>query len=149
MTQANAPKQKKIIAAFQKVVFPELHHLPVTAKIDTGAYTGAIHCSKIEEHDIDGGKYLTFIPLGSTEAIQKDEFIIKYVRSSNGKREKRYFITTEVDIADNSYIITLSLANRADMKWPVLIGRKFLRENRFVVDPSLSREYDRADGKIK
>lgn len=131
----------KIIGAFEKVSFPEFGSQTVTAKIDTGAYTGALHCSKIGERDLEGGKALVFIPLGGTTLIEKDEFIIKYVRSSNGVRQKRYFITTQIVVQNMTHEITLSLANRSTMKWPVLIGRRFLRQNHFLIDPTLTRGY--------
>lgn len=130
-----------IIGTFEQVIFPEFTPNFVTAKIDTGAYTGALHCSKIGERDLEGGKMLVFIPLGSTKIIEKDDFIIKYVRSSNGKRQKRYFIATRIIVQDKSYEITLSLANRTEMKWPVLIGRRFLKKHHFLVDPAQANRY--------
>lgn len=132
---------QSIVGAFETVQFPEFHSGSVTAKIDTGAYTGALHCSSIEERDVEGGKILVFVPLGSRQIIQKDDFIIKYVRSSNGRRQKRYFISTHIIINQQSYEITLSLANRSEMKWPVLIGRRFLRQNHFLVDPMRVNRY--------
>lgn len=127
----------KVLGIFETVAFPEFQTQNITAKIDTGAYTGALHCSSIEERDVEGGKTLIFVPIGSEEHIfEKDEFIIKYVKSSNGKREKRYFISTQIVIQGEMYEITLSLANRSNMKWPVLIGRRFLKQNNFLVDPN-------------
>lgn len=116
-------------------VFSEFSEQSVLAKIDTGAYTGALHYSKLEEKQgKDGSRVLEFAPLGGTKTIIIDEFAIRYVKSSNGKREKRYFIDTSVMIEGKTYPIILSLANRGDMKFPVLIGRRFLRQNNFVVD---------------
>ena len=42
----------KVVGTFEPVVFPEFSELEVTAKIDTGAYTGALHCNMIEERQI-------------------------------------------------------------------------------------------------
>jgi hypothetical protein len=141
--------QKNIIGTFEQVGFPEFHNDTVTAKIDTGAYTGAIHCSSIEERHVEDGKVLVFSPLGTDKTVQKDEFIIKYVRSSNGKRQKRYFIATHIVINDTVYDITLSLANRSEMKWPVLIGRRFLKKYNFLVDPNKVNGYVGQAGKHK
>lgn len=133
--------KSQVIGAFEQVVFSEFSASHVTAKIDTGAYTGALHCSKIGERSVEGGKTLVFVPLGSTKVIEKDDFIIKYVRSSNGKRQKRYFISTKIIIRNKPYEIVLSLADRTEMKWPVLIGRRFLRKHKFLVDPAISNRY--------
>lgn len=125
----------KIIGAVIPAVFPEFSGQSVLAKIDTGAYTGALHYSKLAEKlGDDGSQVLEFAPLGGTKTVVVDEFAVRYVKSSNGKREKRYFIDTQVIIGGEAYSIVLSLANRGDMKFPVLIGRRFLRQNNFVVD---------------
>lgn len=128
-----------IIGAFENVIFPEFSEIPVTAKIDTGAYTGALHCNMIEERASADGKLLVFRPLDSDMEVIRDEFVIKYVRSSNGKREKRYFITTKIVINGVRRPISISLTDRSDMKWPVLIGRRFLRQYKFLVDPSKNK----------
>ena len=126
---------KITLGAFEKVAFPEFTLLGVMAKIDTGAFTGALHCTKIYEDDTPAGKVLRFSPFDHPEVeIVKDDFVVRHVKSSNGKREKRYFISTEITIQGETYPITLSLANRSEMKWPVLIGRRFLRKNQFLVD---------------
>lgn len=130
-----------IIGTFEQVSFPEFNSDPVRAKIDTGAYSGALHCQDIKEIDLEDGKVLSFLPLGGHEVVQKDDFLIKYVRSSNGKRQKRYFIATEILVQGKPYEIMLSLADRSEMKWPVLIGRRFLKHNNFLIDPSRAYGY--------
>jgi hypothetical protein len=123
------------LGAFEKVGFPEFTLTGIMAKIDTGAFTGALHCTKITEEDTPSGKVLRFSPFDHPELeITKEDFVVRHVRSSNGKREKRYFISTEISLQGQIYPVTLSLANRSEMKWPVLIGRRFLRKNHFLVD---------------
>lgn len=122
---------KKIIGTFEPVLFPDFNGYEVNAKIDTGAYTGALHCTKIREAD----KVLHFSPFDHPEIeIALTEYAVNHVKSSNGKAESRYFIDTCITIQGTTYPIVLSLADRSEMKWPVLIGRKFLRQNNFLVD---------------
>lgn len=124
-----------VLGAFENVSFPEFNMPGIRAKIDTGAYTGALHCTKIAEVESPTGKILRFSPFDHPEVeIAKDDFVVRHVRSSNGDREKRYFINTEIIVQGVTYPIILSLANRSEMKWPVLIGRRFLRSNHFLVD---------------
>lgn len=123
------------VGAFEKVDFPQFAMSGITAKIDTGAYSGALHCTKIVLVDVGGVKMLHFSPFDSPETvITALQYKLSYVRSSNGKRSKRYFIQTSMNIQGKVYDIKLSLANRSEMKWPVLIGRRFLRDNHFIVD---------------
>ena len=42
---------KKILGRVDKIDFPKLNLFDIDVKIDTGAYTSAIHCSKIIEEN--------------------------------------------------------------------------------------------------
>lgn len=129
--------ERKIIGVFEPVSFPDFGMKNIVAKIDTGAYSGALHCTNIEESETPDGKVLRFSPFDKPNTkVTTREFIISHVKSSNGKIEKRYFITTTIVIDNNAYEIVLSLANRSEMRRPVLIGRRFLRRHNFVVDPA-------------
>ncbi len=131
----------KIVGAFELVDFPGFQMTKVKAKIDTGAYTGALHCTKIEVIEAKGGQVLRFSPFDKPElVIEEDNFVTSHVRSSNGGREERYFINTEIVINGQTYPVILSLADRSEMRWPVLIGRRFLRQNRFLVDVNKRRQ---------
>jgi hypothetical protein len=141
--------QMRVMGAFEPVNFPEFGPGFVKAKVDTGAYTGALHCALIEERTSDEGKMLAFRPLEGRLEIIKDEFVVKYVRSSNGKREKRYFVTTTIMIQGCVSPITLSLTDRSDMRWQVLIGRRFLQKQGFLIDPKRTNGYvGRAGGTV-
>ncbi|HSX24089.1 MAG TPA: RimK/LysX family protein [Candidatus Saccharimonadales bacterium] len=128
----------KTLGSFEPVTFPDFANIGrITAKIDTGAYTGALHSTKIHEEETDSGKILRFSPFDHPETvITVTDFAVKYVRSSNGDTENRYFISTTITIQGETYPIVLSLADRSEMKWPLLIGRRFLRKNNFLVDVS-------------
>ncbi len=65
---------------------------------------------------------------------------IKKVKSSNGKVEKRIFIKTAIELFGKKYKAELSLTDRADMKYPMLIGRKYL-QGHFLVDVSLQYQH--------
>lgn len=59
----------------------------------------------------------------------------KSVKSSNGVVQTRASIKVQVKFAGKVYQTVVSLTNRSDMKYPMLIGRKFLKD-RFLVDVS-------------
>jgi hypothetical protein len=60
---------------------------------------------------------------------------MRNVKSSNGSVEQRIAIKTEIILFGNTYPIELTLTERADMKNPVLLGRKFLSK-KFLIDTS-------------
>lgn len=131
------------VGSFEPVSFPGLGIKGSIAKIDTGAYSGAIGCSEIKVVKRAGARYLRFSPgRRSKKVLETEHFSEKYVRSSNGQRQKRYLIETEMTVRNRTYPITISLSNRSEMKYEILIGRKFLRQNNFLVDVRLNQEYD-------
>ena len=125
----------------------ELTHLPelglhsVPAKIDTGARTSSLHGTVLEEFERDGEKYVRFAVDFSRqhvrqvcEAVHVD---IRGITSSNGETQSRYVIKTPLKIGDVEFRAEISLADRSDMRFPMLIGRSSLRR-RFVVDSGYS-----------
>jgi hypothetical protein len=129
---------QKIVNVFEKVKFPEFGMDDVEAKIDTGAFTGALHATGMHVKKEGSEKVLYFSPFDHPEEIHKTSiFELGIVKSSNGTMTERYFIETSIVLHGHRYAITMSLADRSDMKWPVLIGRRFLRVNEFIVDVSM------------
>jgi len=129
---------KEIIGRLDIVDFPKLGLFNIDIKMDTGAYTSAIHCSEIIE--IDNALLCVFNSsthqnFGKTEIIF-DTFWRTDVKSSNGFKEHRYKVKSEVIFFGKTYKINLTLSTRDDMKFPVLIGRQFLKQ-KFIVDVDL------------
>ena len=136
---------EKIIGCFEFVSFPELAIHNTLAKIDTGAFSGALHCTNIRvvKRGVDKKRILKFNPLNDqTLACETDEFEATYVRSSTGHRLRRYVITTKMTICDEEYELKIGLSDRTDMKRDVLVGRRFLRENDMLVDVRKNSELD-------
>jgi len=132
---------KKVLGTFETVNFPEFGLQDVNAKIDTGAFTGALHATKIHEAREKGQRVLCFSPFDHPEAVYiTANFENGIVKSSNGIETERYFIETSIVVRKRRYTITLSLLDRSAMKWPVLIGRRFLSANEFVVDVRKKRK---------
>ena len=106
-----APK-KLTIGRLEKVSFPNLNLQDIDAKIDTGAYSSAIHCHDIQVSDND---------------------ILTVRLLDPGHIQKRFKIKTTVVLGNKKVKTVFTLTDRSKMKYPVLLGRKFLR-NRFIVD---------------
>ena len=131
----------KIIGRIDKADFPELFLSNINIKVDTGAYTSTIHSHHIKEIVIDGEKHIEFQLLDPTHSKYRDEIFKtkrykkKRVKNSFGKSEQRFVVETIIVIFEEEYPIELSLSERSDMKYPILIGRKLLNK-RFIVDTS-------------
>ena len=134
-------KEKQIIGRRELVDFPKLGLYGITAKIDTGAYTTALHCHDIHVKETKGKKILCFKVLDpSLPAYSEQEHCFKKfderdIKNSSGVFEKRFIIKTQVVIAGRKIRSIISLTDRGNMRYPVLIGRRLLR-TRFIVDVS-------------
>jgi hypothetical protein len=135
-------KAARTVGSVLSVDLPGLGIEAVDAKVDTGAFNGALHAERIREIvDKKGNTRLRFSPLGSAEhTIEIDSYHKRRVKSSNGLASSRYAIDTEVRIMGSNYPITLTLADRKQMKYQMLIGRNFLRLHGFLVDVNSGRQ---------
>jgi hypothetical protein len=130
---------KITIGRSDKADFPELSLSEIDVKIDSGAYTSSIHCSNIKETSINGTPIIRFTLLDPEHSFYNNKeftsknYASKIVKSSNGISEKRFMIHTEIVIFNEIFPIHLTISERKDMKFPVLLGRKFLNR-KFVIN---------------
>ncbi|TGD83160.1 ATP-dependent zinc protease family protein [Hymenobacter wooponensis] len=132
---------KRMVGRRELVDFPAFQLWGVEAKVDTGAYTGAIHCSNIRVETLPDGQHYLHVQLLDTLHPNFDgmhmkfaNFSLRDIRSSNGEVQKRYVIQAAIRLFGQDYSTEFSLSDRSDMKYPVLIGRVLLRQARLVVD---------------
>jgi len=125
----------QVLGRSDRVNLPGLGLKNIHAKIDTGAYTSSLHCSRAEvingvlefvllddEHPEFTGMKFTF-----TEFTQRE------IRNSFGVAEMRYIINTSVKIFSEEIMAEFSLSDRDTLRFPILLGRKILRD-RFLID---------------
>ncbi|MFC4873097.1 ATP-dependent zinc protease [Negadavirga shengliensis] len=130
---------KRIIGRKEKISFPEWNIQEITAKVDTGAYNGAIHSMYAEEMIENGEKVLYFQILDPRHPFFKDKklrtgrYTVKKVKNSFGHMEKRFLIKTTISIFGEEFEAGFTLSDRSEMKNAVLLGRRVLK-GRFLVD---------------
>jgi hypothetical protein len=131
-------KIKLTIGRRETIDFPELGLMGITAKIDTGAYTTALHCHDIREKN--GILYFKLLDPTHSDYTEKEQkftdYFQKEIKNSFGETEKRYMIKTIIKIGSKRIKSLISLTDRGTMRYPVLLGRKILK-NRFIVDVTL------------
>ena len=132
---------KKIIGRLEYVDLPEFGLSGIIGKVDTGAYSGAIHTSHVIEKEVDGKAVIEFRLLDEDHpefkevVYQADGFEKKLIKNSNGDSELRYIIKTKVVLQGKEIRAKFSLSNRKNLKYPILLGRKIIRKN-LILDVS-------------
>lgn len=134
--------EKIIIGRKDKADFPGLGLEDIDIKMDTGAYTSSIHCHSIQEVEEHGKRCVLFQLLDPShkqyqhKEFKQEVFREKLVKNSFGTSEKRFIIETTILLFGEKHLIQLSLSRRGEMRFPVLLGRRFLM-GKFIVDTAL------------
>jgi hypothetical protein len=141
---------QKTLGRYDRVDLPELGLSNIHAKIDTGAYTSSLHCHRAEV--VDGR--LEFILLDEEHPeftgmkFTSNDFEKKDIKNSFGEIERRFVITTSIRIFNEEIICEFSLSNRGSLKFPILLGRKIIR-NRYLIDVTLKNLSYREKRQVK
>lgn len=137
-------KLPKLIAGWREwAQLPDLGVEKIKVKLDTGARTSSLHAFDLSPFTQLGTEWVRFDihPLPENESITQTcvSPIVDYrwITSSTGHKQKRFIIHTTLQIGDFSSLIELSLANRDEMGFGMLVGRKALKR-RILVDPNHS-----------
>lgn len=146
LDKKNPPKLKrkyKKIGWREWIGLPELGIAKIKAKIDTGARTSALHAFSLEPFEENGVDKIAF----QIHPLQHDnETVIKCVATvvdrrlvtdSGGHEEERYVIYTPISVAGHTWPIEITLTERENMLFRMLIGRSALRK-RYIVNPARS-----------
>ncbi|MEM6817255.1 MAG: RimK/LysX family protein [Pseudomonadota bacterium] len=125
------------------VSLPDLPIGPVKAKLDTGARSSALNAWNLQALEIDGVACVSFDVFrthkDTTDIVRCTAPIIdqRAVKSSTGDRTQRFVIETTLQMGAHRWPIEMTLIDRRNMLFRMLVGRTAL-SNRFTVDPSSS-----------
>jgi len=134
-------ESKAIIGRVERVWLPDLlpeEHSGVLAKVDTGADSGALHCTFVrylEDEDIVEYQALD----EDHDIVRTNEFTRVRTRSSNGETQRRFRVKSRIVIRENEYPIEITLTDRSDMKYDMILGWKFIAD-KFLIDVSEPEE---------
>ncbi|MGH1429392.1 MAG: ATP-dependent zinc protease family protein [Arenicella sp.] len=129
-----------IIGNQEWCALPSLGVKAVKVRIDSGAATSAIHADQIEPFEQNDEQWLSYRlnPIPDVENItlycESKVFSTRQIKSSNGIVQKRYVIETLLNIGNQEHKIKMTLANRDEMGFRMLLGREAM-EN-IMIAPS-------------
>jgi len=115
----------------------------IKAKIDTGARTSSLHAFDVEEFEREGEAWVRF-RVNPWQHTNADATIVecpvhdrRAVRSSSGHAQQRLVVLLAIRLVDQLVVSEVTLSNRDEMGFRMLIGREALRRG-FIVDPARS-----------
>ncbi|AOW76344.1 ribosomal protein S6 modification protein [Colwellia sp. PAMC 20917] len=132
---------KVVIGRLESIALPDLAIDDLQVRVDTGAKTSSLHVDNIKKLIVDGVHSVTFDlhpDMHNVDTMQKCTAPIsdmRKVKSSNGTTEQRYVIETPIVLGEEKWSIEITLTDRSDMSYLMLLGREALGK-RFLVDPS-------------
>ena len=143
--QSAAPRgaSHRIVGWREWVRLPQLGIPWIKAKVDTGARSSSLHGVHLERFRRRGRDWVRFEvhPLQrharKTVTVEAPVLEDRRVRSSSGHSSLRPVIETEVELLGQCWRIEITIADRDEMGFRMLLGRQGLRK-RVVVDPGLS-----------
>jgi hypothetical protein len=128
-----------IIGWQERVDLPLLGLTGLKAKIDTGARTSALHATDIEEFERDGAPWVRFHSRFDDDArdaeVEAPVHARRPITNTSGVPELRPIIRTKLAIAGRRWNIDLSLTERTEMTFRMIVGRTALRRHHIAVDP--------------
>ena len=133
------PRDTLTIGWQERIDLPQLRLTNLHAKIDTGARTSALHASDIVPFDRDGVPHVRFHTKFDDDARDLDVecpvLETRDITNTGGVPESRIVIRTRFRIAGRAWPIDLSLTDRGDMRFRMIVGRTALRGHAILVHP--------------
>ncbi len=137
-------QKPKLITGWREwAQLPELGVEMIKVKIDTGAKTSSLHAFDLSTLTYEGKECVQFDvhPLQDNDLITRTCICpildYRWITSSTGHSQKRFIIHTPIKIGEFYSLIEISLANRDEMGFRMLVGRNALARG-VLVDPSHS-----------
>lgn len=134
-------RPRHVIGWRETVAMPDLGVAGMTAKVDTGARTSALHTEGLTPFVRDGERWIRFrVPLDDGAWVDCAARIAdqRPIKNTGGVAQVRYVIDTTLVIGRHRWTIEVSLADRTEMALPLILGRTAIRRRRVLVDPGRS-----------
>ncbi len=131
---------KLTVGALELCALPELGIENLHIRVDSGAATSSLHVDNIEEFSRNGKNWVSFDlhpDIHNVEKVTRTTVRIKgrkKVKSSSADTEKRVVITTPLSIGGREWPIKLTLTDRSEMTYLMLLGREAMA-GKIIIDP--------------
>lgn len=123
-----------LIIGWQECIsLPALGLHDMAIKVDTGAKTTALHAENITTFTRDGALWVRFDAPAQARTCEFAVFTKREITNTSGQPEQRIVIRTPMILAGRQWKIDISLTDRAAMLFPLILGRRALRQRNIAV----------------
>ena len=140
--RAKRPQPPLVIGWREMIGLPDIGVAEMKAKIDTGARTSALHAREFVDFTEDGEAWVEFTPviaeLGAAPRIRAPLIDQRAIKNTSGVPDDRHVILTRLSLGGRIWPIEVSLADREQMEFDLILGRTAIRKRGIVVDPGKS-----------
>jgi hypothetical protein len=137
------PGRQPVIGWREWVALPQLGITAIKPKVDTGARSSSLYAFAVERFLKNGKQFVRFrvhpFQRNTKITVIAEAEVLEYrnVKNSGGVKSLRPVILTDIEILGQRWPIELTLANRDEMGFRMLLGREAIR-GRFLVDAGKS-----------
>ncbi|TVT33701.1 ATP-dependent zinc protease [Marinobacter vinifirmus] len=151
--QPESSAEPEVLGFIEWVVMGETG-IRLKARLDTGAKTSSLHAVNVESFEKDNEKWVRFqLPLGDHEdqpsegELEHDEVILEFerpvyrtvlIKRKGAPSQRRHVVKMEFCIAGKMHETQFSLTDRGKFAYPVLLGRRFMRDDNILTDSARS-----------
>ncbi len=145
MTKVARPRPVPVFSTIgwrETIGLPDLEIPELKAKIDTGARTSALHAVDLDVFERNDEHWVEFhVPLPGTPKWKRTAKRIlddRPIKNTSGTAEHRYIVETMLVFGRRHWRIEVSLADRENMEFDLILGRTAIRGRRLLVNPGSS-----------
>ena len=151
--QPESSAEPEVLGFIEWVVMGETG-IRLKARLDTGAKTSSLHAVNVESFEKDNEEWVRFqLPLGDHEdqpsegELEHDEVILEFerpvyrtvlIKRKGAPSQRRHVVKMEFCIAGKMHETQFSLTDRGKFAYPVLLGRRFMRDDNILTDSARS-----------
>jgi hypothetical protein len=128
--------QTKIGYVETVIVYPA--GMRIKAKVDTGALSSSLDATDIRPFSKDGKDWVRVTLRGDRESSRRIDLPVVrtvHIRRAEVPLQERYVVQIGICLGDRYKLAEVSLIDRNDLNYRMLIGRSFLKGS-FVIDPA-------------
>jgi len=129
--------ENKQVVGWIEAVKVSTEAVAMDAKVDTGADFSSVHADAIRFYRQNGDLWVEFTlqdQAGRRHTLQRAVVRMAKIKKKDGGFQERPVVTLRLCVGKQEKTALVNLAQRGHFKYPLLLGRSFLRGN-YLVDP--------------